>query len=62
MKASELIKQVQALVDKYGDLPVELCTEKALEQEEVVQVCWGGYGDHTDKAGKNYIALYSWFQ
>ena len=62
MNASELIKQIQILIDKHGDLPVELCTEKGLKQEEVKEICYGSYGLHSDKSGRSYIALYSWIQ
>lgn len=35
MKASEVIKQIQQLIDKYGDLPIELCTEKLLNKKKL---------------------------
>ena len=62
MKASEVIKQIQQLIDKYRDLPIELCTEKAFEQKEVKEICFGRYGKHSDKPNRDCITLYSWIQ
>lgn len=47
MKASELIKQLQNLVDEYGDLPVEI-------------PCWGddSYGIDYDDAELAYVYAY----
>lgn len=51
MLGSEVIKQIQNLIDEYGDLP-----------EEVKEICYGGYGKFSNKPDRKYITLLSFIQ
>lgn len=44
MLGSEVIKQIQNLIDEYGDLPIEISLNGS-DQEEVKEICYGGYGN-----------------
>ena len=48
MLGSEVIKQIQNLIDEYGDLPIEISLNGS-DQEEVKEICYGGYGKFSDK-------------
>ena len=41
MLGSEVIKQIQNLIDEYGDLPIEISLNGS-DQEEVKEICYGG--------------------
>lgn len=43
MLGSEVIKQIQNLIDEYGDLPIEISLNGS-DQEEVKEICYGGFG------------------
>ena len=42
MLGSEVIKQIQNLIDEYGDLPIEISLNGS-DQEEVKEICYGGF-------------------
>ena len=48
MLGSEVIKQIQNLIDEYGDLPIEISLNGS-DQEEVKEICYGGYGKFSNK-------------
>lgn len=47
MLGSEVIKQIQNLIDEYGDLPIEISLNGS-DQEEVKEICYGGLGASMD--------------
>lgn len=51
MLGSEVIKQIQNLIDEYGDLPIEISLNGS-DQEEVKEICYGGYGKFSNKREK----------
>ena len=60
MLGSEVIKQIQNLIDEYGDLPIEISLNGS-DQEEVKEIC-GGYGKFSNKPDRKYITLLSFIQ
>ena len=61
MLGSEVIKQIQNLIDEYGDLPIEISLNGS-DQEEVKEICWGGYGKYSEFPNRNYIVLLNYKQ
>lgn len=61
MLGSEVIKQIQNLIDEYGDLPIEISLNGS-DQEEVKEICYGGYGKFSNKPDRKYITLLSFIQ
>lgn len=64
MKASELIKILNELIEKYGDLPIELDFENGDHNNahELQEVSFTGYNELSDKKGKVCITLHDWKQ
>lgn len=61
MKASEAIKQIQKLIKEHGDLPLDICFDDG-KQDEVKEICWGGYGKYSEFPNRNYIVLLNYKQ
>lgn len=61
MLGSEVIKQIQNLIDEYGDLPIEISLNGS-DQEEVKEIYYGGYGKFSNKPDRKYITLLSFIQ
>lgn len=64
MKASELIKILNELIEKYGDLPIQLDFENGDHDNtnELQEVSLTKYGERSNKKGKVCITLYDWEQ
>lgn len=58
MLGSEVIKQIQNLIDEYGDLPIEISLNGS-DQEEVKEICYGGFGSTVEKAKEAIIQLWN---
>lgn len=59
MKASELVKNLEDLIKKYGDLPIELHCECSdpYKLKELKEVSLTKYGEFSDKPKKTCITL-----
>lgn len=60
MKASELINELQQLIEKYGDFPVDIWYNDKIS--ELKEVCYGICGADTDTPLREYIALLNYKQ
>lgn len=64
MKAQELIKILNKLIETHGDLPIELDFENGDHNNarELQEVSFTGYNELSDKKGKVCITLHDWKQ